>query len=475
MTPLLLAIDVGLSAIKVAAFRTDGVRLALSETVNQAVQNRGRESSFDLNILWNLVCRLIAEVVNALDDPRAIVGVGLSGHGNGVCLVKPDGSTIAAITSMDLRASEVVDRWHQDGTDEKILAVTGNHLWAGQPLPLLYFLQQEGLKTDAARLLFCKDWIRFKLTGEFATDRGEASAAGLLDVHSGEWASPLFLELGLGKLLGKSTLPKLIGSTDTGGLTLPEIETRTGLPARLPVVGGSIDLALSSAGEGLLSPTDLHVTAGTWSINQRLTASTQLPPDCLQIIFSPLDNQRLLVESSPTSGINLRVLDRLLGSHGLDYDRCDQIVDEVRLEKDDPIYLPYPAGAWDLPKKQAALCQLSTDINTEKLVATVYEGIVLGHVRQIAKMRRIAPIQRLIVCGGMTRSAAWCQLLSDYANLPVVVSTDPHSGLWGAALCVLQGLDLPIPANVKSRKTIEPRSGQVCLARQERFHAQLKE
>jgi L-xylulokinase len=463
---LILAVDAGLSAVKTALYGADGTMTAWNETPNTAVSNRGLRSITDMEGLWALVCGGIRRLLAAEGGRRGIAGIGLSGHGNGLYLAEPGGSPLIGVTSMDLTARATVERWNASRMAGLCLTVASTHVWPGQPLPILRSLMETGAAPADFRLLFCKDWIRYRLTGVMATDRCEASAAGLIDSRTGDWAEEVFGEAGLPDL--RRRLPALRNSYDECGRTTERAARETGLPPGIPVFGGSIDLALASLADGLLDPGTLHVTAGTWSINQQPCREARHEPMFLQTIMSPTGKGFLRVDSSPTSAMNLPVLGTLTGGSAQDHEAWEDALGEETFDLDDPLYLPYPAGAWDLPRAMASLGQIRPGLEGRQVMRAVYEGIALGHLRQIRKFQDHGAVDRILLCGGMARSPGWCRLLCDYAGLPVAVSQDPHSSARGAALCAWRGLGVE-PAAARERTLHAPRPGRLCGERYLRF------
>jgi L-xylulokinase len=376
---------------------------------------------------------------------------------------------------MDRRATSVSEKWQTRPIADQLLKQTANHVWPGQPLPLLAHLREEGRLPESFRLLFCKDWLRWRLTGEMVTDQTDASAAGLIDIHTGEWAEQAFIAAGLPMLT--SALPGLVNSSTRTGVVCNAAAKATGLRAGTPVFGGGIDLALGAIADGLTEAGLLHVTAGTWSINQQLLQNDapSAVPNCLQIICAPNGRSRILVDSSPTSAINLDVLCALTGQSSPDFTRWEPLVEATCLEPDDPIYLPYPAGAWDIACDSAGLRQLHAGLTFDRIVRAVYEGIVLGHLRQIRKFQEAGTVARLVACGGLTRSEAWCRMLCNYAQLPLHVSDNPHATSRGAARLVLKGLGIPAPKRSQTGRSYRPEPDRVCQERIQKFNRILKE
>lgn len=459
-----LAIDAGLSCIKVAAYTAAGELVALAEAPNTAVRTSGPCSDVDLPRLWQLVGQGVREATAKLGDTR-VAAVALGGHGNGIYRIGPGGEDLYGITSMDVRAQAVVDAWDRSGVSRDIHRAVGGHTWAGQPLPLLACRGDDAGGT----LLFCKDYIRYRLSGRAAVDRGDASAAGLLNLATGDWSAQAFDAAGLP--WARKLLPPLVDPWQQAGSVTAEASRHTGLLAGTPVAAGSVDFALGAFGDGLADRATLHVTAGTWAIHQRRMSSPLTHDTILQTITAPWPGEFLMVESSPTCAINLQWLQNLLRPDEAAWRQWDAWLD-APLPPDAPLCLPYPVGAWDMPAQRAHIYNVCPGTGSRELVPAVFEGIVLGHRRQIDKCRRLGePLQKLVVTGGLTRSGGWCQMLADYTQLEVAVAANPHAACWGAALCALAAAGLTPSAPPPQRRTFAPRRDrrELCDLRYQAF------
>lgn len=448
-----LAIDLGLSAVKAGVFGAGGALLALAEKPNSAVSRDVDIAPVNMDGLWRLACETIRASLAKAEHAHPIEAVVVCGHGNGVYLVDRAGRGICGVSSMDTRAESVLAGWQGDGRARKIAEIVGGHLWAGQPLAILAAMKER--LPSGLTLLFAKDWIRCRLTGRRVTDPGDASAAGLLALADGRWAREA---MNLAGVEGLVSLPDLAESSQavTGSITASAASI-TGLAEGTLVVAGSIDLAMGALGDGLSDDRSLHVTAGTWAIHQMRRKEISRPNAILQTIRSPWLGETLWVESSPTSGINLTWLRQRLTTNGHSFTQWDAWAGaEVR--EDDPIYLPYPAGCWDMPLQRAGFVGLPLRAGPKRVVRAVYEGIVLGHCRQIQKYLSLAGgIDRLIVTGGLTRSVAWRQMLSDATQLPLEAANDPHAALRGAAACAAEGIGMHWSPVAPSREQVVPR------------------
>ncbi len=472
-----LAIDAGLSCIKVAAFTAGGEIVALTERPHSALRAQGPCSDVDLASLWQLVCEGARQTLARLGPGDRVAAIALGGHGNGVYRIGPGGKDLYGITSMDVRAQAVVERWDRQGVSTELHRAVGGHVWAGQPLPLLASRGDDG----AGRLLFCKDLIRYRLTGALAVDRGDASAAGMLDLRTGEWSAAA---LGLAHLPEAHTLlPPLLDPWQLAGAVTPEAARQTGLPQGTPVAAGSVDFALGAFGDSLPAVGAIHVTAGTWAIHQLRMTRPVTHATILQTITAPWAGEFLMVESSPTCAINLHWLENLLHPDEAAWRQWDAWLDAPP-EPGAPCYLPYPVGAWDMPAQRAHIYNVSPQAAPRDMVRAVFEGITFGHRRQIAKCIAVCQgagaglrggIERLIVTGGLTRSRGWCQMLADGTGLEVEVASNPHAACWGAALCAMRAVGVAATAPPPARRTFSPRHDRRAAwdARYEQFAGKL--
>ena len=168
--PYLMGIDNGGTVTKAALYDTAGTEIAVSSVKTEMLFPHPGHTEKNSNDLWAANARVIAEVMRkAQVAPAEIAGLAVTGHGNGLYLVGPDGKPAHdGINSADSRASDYVARWYQDGTYEKVLPRTCQSIWAAQPAALLaWFKDHEPEVLERTRWIFmCKDYIRYRLTGE---------------------------------------------------------------------------------------------------------------------------------------------------------------------------------------------------------------------------------------------------------------------------------------------------------------------
>ena len=274
----LIGIDNGGSEIKCAVFTLDGRELAVaSRRLPIEVPQPGWSERDSLEV-WQKSAEAISEALDRADINGAdIAGVGLTGYGNGFCLVDETGTpTYKAIVSTDERADDICTEFATNGVERAIYPLTCQSTWAAQPIALLaWFKRNKPEALEVSRwVLGIKDWIRYKLTGEFTTEITEASSTCLCNLHTRQFDPAIFRAAGIDDCF--NLMPRIIGSTECGGYVTAEAAEATGLAEGTPVVGGFFDIDACEFASGVADTETLCLIAGTWSINERLatTANT---------------------------------------------------------------------------------------------------------------------------------------------------------------------------------------------------------
>ncbi len=190
-----------------------------------------------------------------------IRAVGLSGQMHGLVILDSSNAVIRpSLIWCDQRSQAQVDHVNRKLGAEKILKAIANPVLTGFTLPkLLWVRDNEPHHFERVRrLLLPKDYVRFWLTGEFATEVSDASGTALLDVVRRCWSFEMVDGLGL----DREILPALYESSDTTGTISARAAELTGLAAGTPVVGGAGDQAAGAVGNGIVEPGIASCTLG---------------------------------------------------------------------------------------------------------------------------------------------------------------------------------------------------------------------
>ena len=304
----LVGIDNGGSEIKCAVFSLDGREVAVASRRLPIEVPHPSWSERDSLEVWEKNAEAIAEALELAGITGAdVAGVGLTGYGNGFCLVDAEGNpTYKAIVSTDERANDICDEFAETGVERAIYPMTCQSTWAAQPIALLaWFKRYNPAALEASRwVLGIKDWIRFKLTGEFTTEITEASSTCLCNLHTRAFDPAIFEAAGIADCFEK--MPRIIESVESGGTVTAEAAAATGLAEGTPVVGGFFDIDANEFASGVADTETLCLIAGTWSINERLatTANTDYDKNKNTVTLGYRPGYFNVEESWPTSASN---------------------------------------------------------------------------------------------------------------------------------------------------------------------------
>ena len=447
---LLLGIDAGQTVTKAALFDLSGRELAVSSAGTRTVSRHPRWQERDMAEAWTQTAQAVRECLGRAGVSGAgVAAVGLCGHNDGVHLVDAAGQPVRpAILATDSRAYAQAARMRAGDLGERALELTGQVPVAYSPAPILAWLRDyepESLER-AAHLLFCKDWLRLRLTGQVATDPSEASAF-CTDVHTQAWSAPALALFGLSDLA--RLLPSMVDSAAVAGTVTEEAARATGLRAGTPVVTGAHDVDAAAVGIGAVATGSLSIVMGTFSINQVVAGRPVADPRWQARTFLR-PGQWLHMSTSPSSASNLEWAVRQFGP----WDGAGAPAHEAAIAEaagatgDVPVYLPFLYGSPYGPGIGAAFAGLRGWHTRGHLLRAVLEGVVFNHRWHTDALGERFPVRQrpARLCGGGSRSPLWSQLLADGLDVPVEVTDASEAGSRGAA--VLAGVGAKVYADL---------------------------
>ena len=447
-----LGVDNGGTSTKAALYDVRGRELCSASRDTAVLTPAPDCFERDMEEMWEANCAVIREAVAGSGvSPADIAGVAVCGHGKGLYLWGRDGKPARkGILSTDNRAYAYVERWRRDGTEEKAFALSCQHLMACQPVALLAWLRDcepETLKN--ARWAFgCKDYVRFRLTGEARGELTDCSGGGLVNLRTRSWDRALLALYGLED--AEPLLPPLCLSADRAGCVSRDAAEACGLPAGTPVFGGAFDIDACAIAANVLDERNVCMIAGTWSINEYIRREPVLVGNATMNSLFCLPEYYLIEESSSTSAGNLEWVIRTLlpeakaeaESRGESiYGLLDAWVSETEKDAFVPLFLPFLMGSNAHPNARGVFAGLSADMGREQLARSVYEGVVYCHRVHLEKLMqsRDAPPDCIRLAGGAARSRVWCRMFADILGFPVERLEAAETGALGCAILAAAG------------------------------------
>jgi xylulokinase len=191
-----------------------------------------------------------------------IAGVGLNGQMHGLVMLDAGGNVLRPAILWNDQRTQVQCDWMTERIGfERLIALTGNRALTGFTAPKILWVRdnEPDVYAQCAHILLPKDYIRFKLTGEYATDLAGAAGTSLLNVKDRDWSDEVIAALDI----PRAWLPDVHEGTQITGVINDEAAAVTGLRAGTPVAGGGGDQAAGAVGMGCVSPDAIGVTVGT--------------------------------------------------------------------------------------------------------------------------------------------------------------------------------------------------------------------
>lgn len=444
-----LGLDNGGTATKAAVYDLSGKEMAVASLPTRALSPKPGFFERDMDELWNSNCAVIRQAVEKAGiSPEEIEGVAVCGHGKGLYLWGKDNRPLGnGILSSDSRARAYAERWRKDGTEERAFCKTYQKILPCQPVSLLAWLKErEPSMFSKIRWVFeCKDYIRFRLTGEAGGEITDYSGTGLVNLSTRQYDRELLRLFSLEEIF--SSLPPLCGPFDLCGRVTSQAAAETGLAPGTPGVGGMFDIDACAAAVGITQPDTVCMIAGTWSINEYLREKPVLDGSVALNSFSFLPNYFLVEESSPTSAGNLEwIIDRffseLRSQHGKNvYSVLDQMVQQVPPEESYPLFTPFLMGSSLFPNAKASFVGLDSFQEQKHLAKAAYEGIVFSHKTHLERLKQSSEqnFKCVRLAGGAARSRVWSQMFADILELPVEVMDIKETGALGCAMAAAVG------------------------------------
>ncbi len=466
-TDVLVAIDVGTSGARAAAFDLGGVRRMEARRSYPTRSPRPGWAEQDPRAWRSAALAALRELVQKLGVRRRVHAIGLTGQCPTICIVDALGRPIGpGLIYRDNRAEAQAaairdrfgDRWIHDRT---------GHLPAAFHIaPKLQWIRDhEPERFRAAALaLQPRDLVAQALTGEPATDGTHAAATLAYGLRTGDWDADLIEGLGL----PASLLPPVRASWEPIGTLVPGVAARVGLPASTPVVLGGADSQACALGAGVVAPGPVSEMAGTSTC---LNAVVPEPLSELLVTHYPHVVPGLFTTETGinTTGAAVAWLADLLYAGGrgragsADYERLDQEAAAVPPGSSGLLALPVLAdGERTDPELRAAFTGLSLRHGRASMARAMLEGVAFTIREQLALLEAGgAPVTELRVSGGDARLGTWNRIKADVLGLPVVpvpgdAAVTGVAMLAGLGAGVYRDVDEAIERCVRWETVIEP-------------------
>ncbi len=445
---LLLGIDTSTTATKALLMDASGRVLSVGSTPHTLQTPRPLHHEQDPAEWWQATAasirQALAEAGASGSDVRA---VGLAGQMHGLVLLDEDGEVLRpAILWNDGRAQAQCDTIRQRlGGLDALVAATGNDAFAGFTAPKLLWVREHepDVYARVAQVLLPKDYVRYCMTGAYATDRAGAGGTLLLDLGTRDWSEAVLDALDV----PRDWLPPTHEGPEVTGEVSSEAAEATGLRAGTPIVGGGGDQAATAVGVGAVRP-------GVWALSLGTSGVVFAPTDAPRV--APEGRAHAFPHAVPGLWHLMGVMLSAAGSlrwyrdtfaPAMDYDALLAEAADVPAGSDGLTFLPYLAGERTPhanPLAQGGFVGLTLRHGRGHATRAVLEGVAFG-LRDNLELLRQSGVEApsdVRVAGGGAGSPLWRQILADALGVSLSPVQTPEAAAFGAGLLAGVGAGL---------------------------------
>ena len=412
-----LGIDLGTSSVKSLLIDEDG-RVLRSASVSLQVQRPRPTWSEQDPRQWWMATQQSLSALSEQGPLKALKGIGLSGQMHGATVLDGAGEPLRpAILWNDGRSAEQCDWLEQRVPDSS--RITGNRIMPGFTAPKLVWLAEHEPSTFKATrmVLLPKDYIRFRLTGDYASDMSDAAGTMWLDVGRRDYSDTMLSACGL----DRARMPRLFEGPQITGTLSAEWASHFNCP-RVPVVAGAGDNAAGALGVGIVAPGEAMISLGTSGTYFVVTdAFRQNAGQAVHSFCHALPGKWHVMSVILSAASCLSWLRDVTGAESV-----EQLLREAEASKEGApglYFLPYLAGERTPHNDPAAVgvfYGLSHAVQRGDLARAVLEGVAFAMGDGAEALHQATPPPSAIFAiGGGARSPLWTQMLCDVLNLPL--------------------------------------------------------
>lgn len=400
-------------------------------------------SEQDPHLWWTGTVEAIGEALTKAGiSGRDVGAVGLTGQMHGSVLLDENGEVVRpAILWNDQRTGAECDHI-REVLGDRLVPITGNDALTGFTAPKLVWVRDHEPEAWARihHVLLPKDYVRYRLTGEYATDVADGSGTLLFEVARRTWSPEVLEALDI----DPAWMPKAFEGPEITGLLSPKAAAATGLTAGTPVVAGGGDQSANAVGVGAVDPGVIALSLGTSGV---VFAATTEP------VIEPAGRVHSFCHAVPGRWHMMGVMLSAAGSlrwfrdalaPGTDFGDLAGEADEVPAGAEGLLFLPYLTGERTPhpdPLARGAFVGLTVRHDRRHLTRAVLEGVAFGLKDGLDLMTAagMPPPSEIRASGGGTRSAVWRQILADVLGAEISTVETVEGAAYGAALLASVG------------------------------------
>ena len=465
----LLGIDVGTSGSKALLIDEDGAVVSNVTTEYPMFTPRPLWAEQNPADWWEATITSIRQALDEVGvDAGEVAGIGLTGQMHGLVLLDEAGEVLRpCIMWNDQRTGAQCKSITEKVGAERVLQLTGNPVLPGFTAPKIVWVRENepAVYEKAAKVLLPKDYVRYRLTGTYASEVSGASGTSLFNVGERAWSDEMLEALEI----PKEWMPEVAESPVVTAHISEEAAEATGLKAGTPVVGGGGDQAAQAVGTGIIEEGVLSATLGTSGVVFAATEAYKVEPEGrLHAFCHAVPGKWHLMGVMLSAGGSFRWFRDALGERekeaaaaaGKDpYELLTELAAAAPTGCEGLVFLPYLTGErtpYPDPNARGVYFGLTLRHDKAHMVRAVLEGVAYGLRDSLELMRDLGlSTAQVRGSGGGARSEFWRQILSDVFNTELVTVNVTEGAAYGAALLAGVGAEVYNSVEDACQSTIE--------------------
>lgn len=434
-----LGIDTSTTGSKALVINERGKVMAVASSPHTLQTPKPLWSEQDPREWWDAVAASIRSVLEQAGIGGEQVGaVGLTGQMHGLVLLDESGNILRpAILWNDQRTQSQCDEIHARVGKERFIQITGNVALTGFTAPKILWVKENEpeVYAKAKHVLLPKDYIRYKLTGEYAMDKADGAGTVLFDLQSRDWSDEVLAALEI----PRTWMPRTFEGTEFTGHITEEAAQLTGLKVETPVAAGGGDQAAGAVGVGAVEPGIVGLTVGTSGVVFATTPSALIEPEGrLHAFCHAVPGLWHFMGVMLSAAGSLQWYRDTLAPN-MSFDELLKEAEAIPAGSEGLQFLPYLSGErtpYPDPLARGAFIGLTVRHHRAHMTRAVLEGVAFGLKDSFTLIQNagLGAITQVRASGGGTKGALWRQILASVLEAELVTVNTTEGAAYGAAL-----------------------------------------
>ena len=434
-----LGIDTSTTSSKALLIDEKGAVIAVASSPHTLQSPKPLWSEQDPREWWGAVAESIKAVLAKADvNGEAVGAVGLTGQMHGLVLLDEAGEVLRpAILWNDQRTQSQCDEIHRRIGKERFIQISGNVALTGFTAPKILWVQENESAVFARvkHILLPKDYIRYRLTGDYAMDKADGAGTVLFDLKARTWSPEILEALGI----DPGWLPQTFEGPEFTGKVSEAAALATGLALGTPVVAGGGDQAAQAVGVGAVEPGIVGVTVGTSGVVFATTPSALVEPEGRLHAFCHAVPGLWHFMGVMLSAAGSLQWYRDTLAPGVSFDDLLREAGSVEPGCEGLQFLPYLSGErtpYPDPLARGAWIGLTSRSTRAYLTRSLIEGVSYGFkdIFSLIRSAGLGEITQVRASGGGMKSELWRQILASILDTELVTVNTTEGAAYGAAL-----------------------------------------